>query len=118
MSNNKIIIYSTIAFLFISFVFLSAVEMKQADLNSKNVWMLYFTDPKNNSVDFVIENHSKNTNFHFEILSDKNKVNEGDVQILTGMTKMVPISINDTANKKITVDVTSGDGKKEIYKNF
>ncbi len=116
--SNKIIIYATLTFLLVSFVFLSAVEMKQADPNTKNIWMLYFIDPKSASLDFMIDNHSAQTDFHFEILADKTRVGEGDISIPNGATKTVPITISDSANKKIVIDVTAGNAKKEIYKNF
>lgn len=116
--SNRIIIFTTVAFLFISFVFLSVVEMKQANLNSKDVWMLYFSNPKSTSLDFAIENHSKNAAFHYEIFLDKTKVKEGDAMIQIGETKTIPVSAEDIANKKIIIDVTSNNEKKEIYKNL
>ncbi|MDD5396792.1 MAG: hypothetical protein PHW24_01895 [Candidatus Moranbacteria bacterium] len=117
ISNSKIIITAFSFFVLISFVFLSLVEKKQADINTKNVWMTYFKNPKDASLDFAIENHSKNNNFHWQILSDKTLVNQGDVTVKLGETKTLPVSLSDTQNKKITISVTSSDNnKKEIYK--
>jgi len=117
--NNRIIILTTIVFFLISGIFLSAVERKQADLNSKNIWMLYFADPKSDSLDFTLENHSKSLNFHWTVLSDKTTLREGDITISNGQTKTIPLSIADTQNKKITVSVTdANNNKKEIYKNL
>ena len=117
--SNRIIIFATVAFLFISFVFLSATEMKQSNLNNKDVWMLYFSNPKSASLDFAIENHSKNAAFRYEIFLDKAKVKEGDTTIPTGEIKTIPVSAENIADKKIIISVTdSNSNKKEIYKNF
>jgi hypothetical protein len=94
------------------------VEMKQVDLSTKNIWTLYFSDPKTDSLDFTIDNHSNRENFHFEILAGKTKVYDGDVTVSNGATKIIPVSISDITNKKIIISVTIGDNKKEIYKNF
>lgn len=116
--SNRIIIFTTVAFLFISFVFLSATEMKQSNLNSKDVWMLYFSNPKSASLDFTIENHSKNAAFHYEIFLDKTKVKEGDTMIPIGEIKTIPVSAENITNKKIIIDVTNNNEKKEIYKSL
>jgi len=80
--------------------------------------MIYFENPKNNSIDFAIENHSTSINFHWEILTDKNMIKEGDATIRNGETKKIPMIVTDTNNKKITVKVTSDNSSKEIYKTL
>ena len=107
--------------LLISFIFLSVVEIKQADINSKNIWTLYFSNPKDNSLNFTLENHSQNKVFHWQILLDKTVVTEGDSTVLLGDTKNIPVPKDniDLSNKKITISVTDiNNNKKEIYKNF
>lgn len=116
--NNKIIIYATIAIFLLCSVFLSMVELKEADLGKRNVWFLYFTQPKDVSFDFTIENHSDNQNFHWEILVGKNKVQESDTAVAKGETKTIPVSVQDMADKKITITVMSDKNKKEIYKSL
>ena len=116
--NNKLIIIATSFFILVSFIFLTIVEKKQADINTKNVWMLYFENPKDSSLNFIIENHSTNTNFHWQILSEKSPVNQGDVVIKLGETKKIPVSIANIENKKTTIIVATGEEKKEIYKNL
>ena len=119
--SNRIIILTTVAFLFISFVFLSIVEMKQSDINSKNIWTLYFSNPKSSSLDFTIENHSQNKVFHWQILLDKILVIEGDSAVSLNDTKTITVPKDnlDLSNKKITISVTDGNNnKKEVYKNF
>src|SRR6266702_4571803 len=106
MKNNRLIIIATGFFLLASFIFLSVIEKKQADINTKNIWSLYFENPKDNSLNFTVENHSNKTNFHWQILSDKTVADQGDLIIQLGTTKTVQIPAFDTANKKITIAVT------------
>ena len=119
--NNKTIIFGTIIFLLLSFVFLSVIEIKQSNINAKNIWTLYFSEPKNESLDFTIENHSQNKVFHWQILLDKIVVTEGDSTVALGDIKTIPIPKDDIdlSNKKITISVTDiNNNKKEIYKNL
>lgn len=119
--NNKTIIFTTIIFLLTSFVFLSFVEKKQANMNNQNIWMLYFIDPKSHSLDFAIENHSQTNTFHWQISLDKKIVTESDSIIAPGETKTITIPTDEKVNlsdKKITISVTADNFKKEIYKNF
>jgi hypothetical protein len=113
---NKKIIIILVIFLIISFFYLAYVEKKQADLNNKNFWVLYFSDPKSDNLDFVIENHSHNTNFHWEVLADENKINSGDITIVKGSTWKSNFQVADINNKKITISVLSDNEKKELYK--
>jgi cell division protein YceG involved in septum cleavage len=118
MKNSKIIILALTSFILISFVFLSVIEKQQADINSKNVWMIYFENPKNDSLNFSIENHSQKNDFHWTVSVDKNKIQQGDTSIENGKTKLMPITLSDTKNKKVTVTVTDGNNIKEIYKSL
>lgn len=118
--NNKLIIFSTIFFLLISFVFLSSAERKTADINNQNIWMIYFENPQNQTLDFKIENHASISSFHWQVSINKNAVKQGNATVNLGETRKIPVSLSggDFANKKITVTVTSDNKTKEIYKNF
>jgi catechol-2,3-dioxygenase len=116
--NGKIIILSLIIFLAASFFYLALVEQKQADLNSQNFWILYFSDPKGDGLDFVIENYSDKNDFHWEFLADKNTISTGNVAIPKGDKKIIELPKPEAESKKITVIVSDGEEKKEIYKNF
>ena len=118
MNNHKIIVIATGVLLLISFIFLSAIERKQANINNTNIWMTYFENPKDNSLNFIIENHSNDNNFHWQVLADKSIVSQGDQTVSIGENKTISINTADTFNKKMTVSVTSGSTKKEIYKNL
>jgi|GEM_PF-1329899 len=119
--GEKFIILALLGMMLPSFMFLSAVESKNTNLNNNNVWMLYFTDPKSDSLDFMIENHSKNSDFRYEILIDKKVVIDSKLSVPLGETKTVPIPKEtlDLSNRKITITVADGNSnKKEIYKSF
>lgn len=117
--NNKVIIFSTIGFLLVSFIFLSFVEQKKQDPNSQNWWALYFENPKNESLNFKIENHSNANNFQWEIFTDKTSASKGSVTIEKGQQKTIPVSSKEIANQKVTITVTDTENnKKEIYKGL
>ncbi|MEI7621579.1 MAG: hypothetical protein WCJ51_03510 [Candidatus Moraniibacteriota bacterium] len=116
--NQKLIIFATIFMLLISSIFLSVVERNKADINKQNVWMLYFENVQNNSLNFKIENHSKSQQFHWQVSSGKTVLEQGDETIALGTTKKITTSPADIANKKIIISVTSEGKAKEIYKNF
>lgn len=122
MSNKKIIFVIIFLFL-ISAVYLSWIEKKQADFNlNKNWWSLSFDNPKSSDLSFTIENHSDESNFHWEILADKEKIQEGDIEILKGSTWTLDVQGDmpetNGDNKKATISATNGNDKKNIYKIF
>ena len=107
----------------LSFIFLSYTQTKQQSPQSQDWWVVYFSNPKNDSLDFTIENNSNQTSFHYAILSDKNKIDEKDVAIDKGAKKEIsvenkPAFAEATAGRKITIRVNTGDDIKEIYKTF
>lgn len=115
--NNKVIIFSTIGFLLVSFIFLSFIEQKKQDANSQNWWVLYFENPKNESINFKIENHSNTNSFQWEIFTDKTSVSKGAITIEKGQQKTIPVSSKGIVNQKVTITVTDSENKKkEIYK--
>ena len=116
LDNQKKIIIVSIAFFLLSAVYLSFMETRQADLNAgKNWWSLSFADPKSNNLNFTIENHSQKNNFHWQIMDGTEKLQEGDINIANGAMKNIDLS-NFKTSWKITIDITSGSDKKEIYK--
>jgi hypothetical protein len=116
------IIFFTIIILLFSFFYLAYTEKKQADLNyQKNWWILSFDNPKDNTLNFSIENHSNKNNFHWEVLADGNIIKEAAISASRGVTKDIDLSdinIKDLENKKISVKVSADGETKEIYKNF
>lgn len=115
--SNKSIIFSLIAFLLLSFGFLSYVESAQQNPQSQNWWVINFVNPKDESLNFAIENNSNQKNFHWEALENENKIQEGDVEIQKGNKEIVEIKLDKPENK-ITVKITVGNESKEVYKVF
>lgn len=117
--QKKIILFLIVLFILSStWLFHSSNNFLDPN-NGKNWWSVYFSDPKSNDLTFTIENHSNNNNFKFEILSDKEKIKEDEINIKKGEI----YSINEKfegayKSKKITVRVITGNETKEIYKNL
>lgn len=116
--KENVIILSLIMFMAFSFLYLAYTEQKQRDLNSYNIWELYFEDPKSDNLNFVIENHSDKTNFHWAVSSDTEKFEEGDAKMAKGQSAKINLSDIESAGKKITITISDGKDKKEIYKIF
>lgn len=115
--NNKKIFAFLIIFLIASFFYLAYIEQKQQDLDyQKNWWTLYFEDPKIDNLNFVIENHSDNDNFHWEVFKDKEKIEENDIGISKGRKASVDLSAIISDKGKMAIIVSGNNEKKEIYK--
>jgi len=114
----KKIISSLIIPLVLSFLFLAYTETRQQSPDSQNWWVVYFSNPKDESLNFVIENNSDKNNFHYTISLDKDLIKEADIEINKGIRKKIPVTIENSEGKKITIRVSVGADIKEIYKNF
>lgn len=119
MKTDKKIIISFIVMFLLTAVYLSYAEQKQADPNAgKNWWTLSFVDPKSNDLSFTIENHSDKNNFHWQVLEEKNVMNEGDALINKSNQTDIIVPMENISGKKIIIMVSDGKEKKEIYKDF
>ena len=119
MSNNKKIIFSFLALFLLSAVYLSYAEQRQIDPNSgKNWWTLSFANPKSNDLSFTIENHSDKSSFHWQVMDEKDVMSEGDVSVIRGAQKDIAVPTESISDKKITIRVSAGSEKKDIYKDF
>jgi hypothetical protein len=116
--NSRIIVICTIIFFLVSALFLAYTENHQSDENfQKDWWVLSFNDPKNTDVNFIIENHSQKSSFHWELISGTEIISEGDAKIAKGSAWKSNVQTDNLSGKAI-VRVSSGSDKKEIYKNF
>jgi len=113
----KKIIILLIIFLVSSFLFLAWNETQQQSPTSQNWWVVYFSNPKDESLDFIIENNSNETGFHYEISDGENSPEKADVEIAKGAKKEIFLNEN-IASEKIIIRVSAGSEKREIYKNF
>lgn len=116
--NNKIIIYSLTTLLAVSFIYLTYAEQRQQNPDyQKDWWVLYFSDIKSPNLNFVIENHGADANFHWEVLQDKNRIKENEIKIMRGETWTSNVQV-DNMDGKVIIKVLNGEDKKYIYKNF
>lgn len=117
MQQKKIIVFIIVLFIAGS-AWLFHASSKLTDPNAgKNWWTISFSNPNSKNLNFTIENHSDQTNFHWETLVQNQKINEGDVQIKKGASQNVTLGEN-LGSGKVIIDITAGSEKKEIYKNF
>jgi hypothetical protein len=117
--KEQIIILITIVAFFISSLTLAYIEKNRSDENKgKDWWALYFNDPKDENLDFTIENHSNRSTFNWEVLADGEKIQEAAFSIPKGEKKGFMATVRDIDGKKIIITATDGEKKKEIYKNF
>jgi len=117
MQQKKIILFLIILFIAGS-AWLFYASDKLTDPNTgKNWWAISFVDPTGKGLSFIIENHSDQNNFHWEVLSNNKKVRAGDETIGKGASQKVTLDGNSEPGK-IIIDVTAGNEKKEIYKNL
>ena len=116
MQQRKIIIF--LIFLFLaSSVWLFRVSDNLLNPNTNgNWWSIYFSDPKSSSLNFVIENHSDQSEFNWKILEKNQTKKEGIEKIEKGEKK--EIIIDGSFKNKIIIQVNAENDRKEIYKNF
>jgi len=119
MQQKKLILFIIIIFV-LSSAYLLAIGSKFNNLNfGKDWWAVYFSDPKDNSLDFAIDNHNNIASFHYVVLKDKEKISEGDVKVENGKIDIIKPDVAQASSGNITIEVSTGDNdKKDIYKNF
>ncbi len=111
--NQKIIVLSLLLFLIISFSFLAWTEKKQHNLNDQ--WFLYFENPKNTKLDFVIENYTDNNTFEYLILENKKEIEKKVIQVAKREKKIINPTLNNR-DGKIIIQVIHEKENKKIYK--
>jgi len=117
MTQKKLIIFISVLFILCSsYLFFVSDRSLKSDAEKK-WWALSFEDPKSDNLNFTVENHSAQNNFHWEIKADNQKISEGDVEIQTGETKKIDPETKNNSGK-ISITVSTGSAKKEIYKNI
>jgi hypothetical protein len=120
--SSKIIIIATVVLLIASFSILFVIETKNHNPDYKKNWsVVSFENPRDNSLDFAIENHlGEKTKYEYEILADGRKIAEEKVEIEAGeKLKIAPVlGFEKEKSAKITIEVSAGDLKYGIYKNL
>jgi hypothetical protein len=120
--SSKIIIIAVVLMLIISFSVLYVVEAKNHDFDYQKSWnVIYFENPRDDSLDFVIENHEgEKMEYSYQILVDDKQIAEDKVEIEKGAKQeILPVlEMEKNVSAKITVAVSVKDLKYRIYKNI
>ena len=122
IDGTKLIIFFTVILFLASSMYLFSVSSGfEKSAGAADWWAVDFQDAKGNGLNFTIDNHGTENSFHWEILLDNQKAQEGSLNIPAGGAKSFMPSLPETSGKKITVSVTLGsdaNNTKEIYKNL
>lgn len=119
INSQKLVIISIVSFFVLSsfWLFLTSKKYMNPDHNS-DWWSIYFENPKNQDLTFVIENHSLKNAFQWKVFDKEIVVREGSVEIPKGETKKISVDFQAEINEKIIVRVSADNEIKEIYRNF
>jgi hypothetical protein len=124
--TNKVIIIVTLALLLVSFTVLFAVEKMNDNYDYNKSWnVVYFNNPSDNSLNFTIENHQgAKGEYAYEILADGQSLSKNTVEIPAVAKQEVKpdLDVNkikrQNAAVRISVEISLGDLKYNIYKNI
>lgn len=120
--SSKIIIIATVILLIVSFSVLFVIEAKNHDPDYKKVWSaVYFENPRDNSLDFAIENHEgQDAKYNYNIFVGNDELIDSEVEIKAGvMQKISPVIPNEKLkDQKVLIDVNYKDTEYKIYKNL
>ena len=117
--TQKIILFSTLLFL-AGAIYLFAIDTRYNNpAYSKDWFSINFVDPRTDNANFVLENFTSQSDFHWEALAGKEKLADGVVQVAPENKKEITVDINNRKAERLTIRVSSGkDGVQEIYKNL
>ncbi len=120
--SSKIIIIATVILLITSFSVLFVIEAKNHDYDYNKAWSVaYFENPRDNSLDFAIENHEgSKSEYGYKVFIGDNKVIDEKVEINAGATqKILPVIPSEKLKgNKILINVTYKDTEYKIYKSL
>ncbi|MDP3957231.1 MAG: hypothetical protein Q8Q10_01900 [bacterium] len=83
----------------------------------KSWWTLAFAVPgESGNLSFVVENHSTETAFQYEITVDKTSIAKDTFVVKRGEKMIITQSFTAKPGKRTIITVTLGKEKKEIYR--
>jgi hypothetical protein len=120
--SSKIIIIATIVLLIASFSTLFVIEAKNHSYDFNKAWsVVYFENPRDNLLDFAIENHEgQPAEYGYRIFVGDNKVIDESVEINAGAKQEIApvIPSEKLSGSKILIDVNYNGTEYKIYKNL
>ncbi|HLM84269.1 MAG TPA: hypothetical protein VK254_03620 [Candidatus Bathyarchaeia archaeon] len=119
--SSKIIIIAAIILITVSFSVLFVIEAKNHSYDYKKSWSVaYFENPRDDSLDFAIENHEgQNAEYGYKIFINDDKVIDEKVEINAGAKQEISpvIPSEKLSGNKVLIDVNYKGTDYKIYKN-
>jgi len=120
--SSKIIIIATVILLIASFATLFIIEAKNHDYDYNKNWsVVYFENPRDDSLDFAIENHEgQEAKYNYNVFVGGDELIDSEVEIKAGATQKISpvISSERLSGNKILIDINYKDTEYKIYKNL
>jgi hypothetical protein len=120
--SSKIVIIATVILLIASFSVLFVIEVKNHNYDYNKAWsVVYFENPRDESLDFAIENHEgAKAEYGYKIFVGDNRVIDEKVEIDAGATqKISPVIPSERlSGNKILIDVNYRGTDYKIYKSL
>jgi len=120
--SSKIIIIATVILLIASFSVLFVIEAKNHNYDYNKAWsVVYFENPRDNSLDFSIENHEgAEAEYSYKIFVGDDKVIDEKVEINAGAKqKISPVIPSERlSGSKVLIDVNYKGADYKIYKSL
>lgn len=117
MSQKNLIII-LLFFFTVSAVFLFWQNDRELDPDQgKSWWTLAFASPQEpENLSFIVENHSDQETFEYEIMADKTLVTKDSFVVKRGEKATITPILTAKASERTKITVTLGTEKKEIYR--
>lgn len=116
----KYILIALIICFCLSNAYLIFRESEERDpMHEKSSWTIYFTNPTDNSLDFVIENFTTHIEFTYSISTDNQTLYSENTVIPSGETQTITPTIKLKENSRIyEIHVQHGKESRKIQKHF
>ena len=114
--RSLIIVFSALFIMSASFLFWQNARELDPNLG-KSWWTLAFAHPETaTDLAFTVENFSNNTRFQYEVVADKTPLVTESFELQRG--EKISVTPHTPARKdvRISIVVTTGNEKKEIYR--
>ena len=120
--SSKIIIIAVAVLLIVSFSVLFVIEAKNHNYDYNKAWSVtYFENPRDNSLDFAIENHEGvAAEYGYKIFVGEDKVIDEKVEINAGAKQQISpvIPSERLSGNKVLLDVSYKGTDYKIYKSL
>lgn len=120
--SSKIIVIAAVILIIASFSVLFVIEAKNHNYDYNKSWsVVYFENPRDNSLEFMIENHEgSQASYDYKIFINDEKVIEEKVDVNAGAKQeILPVIPSEKlAGNKILIEVSYKDSNYKIYKSL